>query len=41
MGAILQKIEQLDDWQREKLMELLDNFDSNLSNLPSSTKKDV
>ena len=40
IGAILEKIEQLDDWQKEKLMELLDNFDANLINIPSSTKKE-
>lgn len=40
INAILQKIEQLDDWQKEKLLEILDNFDVNIS-LPASTKKNT
>jgi hypothetical protein len=34
IGAILSKIERLDDWQKEKLLEILDNFDINMINIP-------
>lgn len=37
--AILHKIEQLEDWQKEKLMEILDNFDISLLTSLSSAKK--
>jgi hypothetical protein len=36
----LQKIEKLEDWQKEKLLEILDHFDIGAlaSNLPSAKK---
>ena len=37
--TILSKIEKLDDWQKEKLLEILDSFDSEALGSQSALKK--
>lgn len=39
INAILSKIEKLEDWQKEKLLEILDNFDLGAIAQLSSAKK--
>lgn len=39
INAILSKIEKLEDWQKEKLLEILDNFDLGALTTLSSAKK--